>query len=70
MTKHDTTSTDASAPSRPIKISKSYGSSSAINTKGNVLAVSKRKSEDENGLDVEENGVRLKVKLFFYLIVY
>ena len=71
MTKHENTSTDSHVSSKPIKLSKSYGSSgnsSATSTKGGTHGASKRKSEEENGLDIEENGVRLKVQLFNHLI--
>jgi len=74
MTKHDAISADVSASSKPFKLSKSYGSScsntSAINTKENTIVANKRKSEEENGLDIEENGVRLKVKLLFFNLLY
>ena len=68
MTKHEASASDQSASSRPVKFSKSYASSdgsSPSSTKTSSHAASKRKSEDENGFDAEENGVRLKVYQIF-----
>ena len=60
MTNHEAGAVDRPVPSR---VSKPLNNSSTSNVaKGNLnVAAAKRKTEDENGLDVEENGVRLKV---------
>ena len=58
MTKRETTATEARPVVPALKATRSPHQSSGNAVK---LAPTKRKVEEENGVEAEENGVRLKV---------
>lgn len=60
MTKRDSTIPERKAPMHPARSVHSTGTNTNTTAK---TYPSKRKVEDENGLDVDENGVRPKVVL-------